>query len=51
MRLLLTGHPIVRPEFLTGLKPDVILAMNSISCDEIGSLVGSMGSGAQILAF
>lgn len=46
-----TGHEIVGPEFLANHKPDVILVMNPIYCDEIGSLVRGMGIDAQLVAF
>ena len=45
-----TGHKIVGPEFLKDYKPDVVVVMNEIYCDEIGNSLREMGLEPQIVA-
>ena len=44
-----TGHQIVGPEFLRDHKPDVILVMNPIYCEEIREMVHGMGIEAELV--
>jgi SAM-dependent methyltransferase len=45
-----TGHKVVSPQFLKGYRPDVVIAMNPIYCDEIRSDLAQMGVNAEVLA-
>jgi hypothetical protein len=45
-----TGHEIVAPEFLTQYKPDVVIVMNPIYCDEIRADLGRLGLSPQVIA-
>lgn len=45
-----TGHQIVSPEFLKDYKPDVVIVMNEIYCEEIGKDLGEMGLNPQIIS-
>lgn len=45
-----TGHEIVSPMFLKEYRPDVVVAMNPIYCDEIQSDLKSMGVEAELIA-
>jgi len=45
-----TGHQIVSPEFLKDYKPDVVIVMNEIYCEEIGKDLREMGLSPQIIA-
>ncbi len=38
-----TGHPIVAPDYLQQMKPDVVIMMNPIYRDEIGRDLNAMG--------
>jgi SAM-dependent methyltransferase len=44
-----TGHAIVSPEFLKDYRPDKIVVMNPIYCDEIKKKVEGMGISAEIV--
>jgi SAM-dependent methyltransferase len=45
-----TGHRIVGPEFLTELRPDLVIAMNPIYLDEIGRDLKRLGVEADLVA-
>jgi hypothetical protein len=45
-----TGHKVVAPQFLKDYRPDVVIAMNPIYCNEIRSDLAQMGVNAEILA-
>ncbi len=45
-----TGHEIVSPEFLTGYRPDTIIVMNPVYCDEIQSDLDRLNVKADLLA-
>ena len=45
-----TGQEIVRPEFMAEYKPDIIVVMNPIYCDEIGKQLESLGIQPELLA-
>ena len=44
-----TGQEIVSPKFLKDYKPDVVIVMNAIYCDEIGRDLEEMGIKAEIV--
>jgi ABC-type Fe3+-hydroxamate transport system substrate-binding protein len=43
-----TGQPVVAPEMLTRIQPDVILVMNPLYRDEIAQLARRIGSSAAV---
>jgi SAM-dependent methyltransferase len=45
-----TGHKVVSPQFLKEYRPDVVIAMNPIYCDEIRSDLTQMGITAELIA-
>ena len=45
-----TGQKIVAPEFLKDYKPDVVIVMNGIYCDEIGKDLKKLGLDPEIVA-
>ena len=45
-----TGQEIVSPEFLKDYKPDVVIVMNGIYCDEIGKDLKKLGLDPEIVA-
>lgn len=45
-----TGHKVVSPQFLKEYRPDVVIAMNPIYCDEIRSDLTQMGLIAELIA-
>jgi Methyltransferase domain/C-methyltransferase C-terminal domain len=45
-----SGAPVVSPEALGGIDPDLVLAMNPIYLDEIGEDLRRIGSGAELVA-
>lgn len=45
-----TGQEIVGPEFLKKYKPDLVVVMNPIYCDEIKTDLDAIGVSAQLLA-
>jgi ABC-type Fe3+-hydroxamate transport system substrate-binding protein len=45
-----TGQEIVSPEFLKDYKPDVVIVMNGIYCDEIGKDLKNLGLDPEIVA-
>ena len=45
-----TGHKIVAPEALRERRPDVVLVMNPIYCDEIRRTLDAMDIGAELVA-
>ena len=45
-----TGHEIVPPTFLQKYRPDVVIAMNAIYCDEIQKDLNKMGISAELTA-
>jgi SAM-dependent methyltransferase len=44
-----TGHEIVPPTFLKDYRPDVVIVMNPIYCDEIRRDLDSMGIAAELI--
>jgi hypothetical protein len=44
-----TGQEIVAPEFLETYRPDTVIVMNPIYCDEIRQTLDRMGVSAQLL--
>jgi SAM-dependent methyltransferase len=44
-----TGQEIVSPQFLIEYKPDVVIVMNPIYCDEIRQTLDEMGVSAELL--
>jgi SAM-dependent methyltransferase len=38
-----TGHEIVAPELMRDVRPDAVIVMNPIYCDEIGAQLAAMG--------
>lgn len=44
-----TGQEIVAPEFLKTYRPDAVIVMNPIYCDEIGQQLSGMGIPARLL--
>ena len=44
------GQKIVPPEFLQEYKPDVVIVMNPIYCDEIGQKLDKMGIMAKLIS-
>jgi len=44
-----TGQKIVAPDFLTEYKPDVVIVMNPIYCDEIGRDLDRRGIHAELM--
>jgi SAM-dependent methyltransferase len=45
-----TGQSIVGPEYLKEYKPDVVIVMNEIYCDEIRAMLNDMGLEPTLLA-
>jgi SAM-dependent methyltransferase len=45
-----TGQEIVAPKFLAEYKPDVVIVMNQIYCDEIGRDLKDMGLSPELVA-
>ena len=45
-----TGQAIVAPEFLVEYRPDVVVVMNEIYCDEIGNTLRGLGLEPEIVA-
>lgn len=45
-----TGQQIVAPEFLKAYKPDVVVVMNPIYCDEIRGDLDRMGVSAELMS-
>jgi hypothetical protein len=45
-----TGHKIVGPDFLQKYRPDVVIVMNEIYCDEIRGLLHEKGLEPEIVA-
>jgi len=45
-----TGQKIIAPEFLAEYKPDVVIVMNEIYCDEIGRDLQMMGLEPDVIA-
>jgi len=45
-----TGHEIVEPAFLKEYRPDVVIVMNEIYCEEIGKMLREMGLQPEIVA-
>ena len=45
-----TGHQVVSPQFLKDYRPDVVIAMNPIYCDEIRRDLEQMGVMAELIA-
>jgi hypothetical protein len=45
-----TGHKVVPPQFLKDYRPDVVIAMNPIYCNEIRGDLAQMGVNAELLA-
>ncbi len=45
-----TGHKIVGPEFLKDYRPDVVIVMNGIYCDEIRKDLEKIGLSPEIVA-
>ena len=45
-----TGHKIVGPDFLQEYRPDVVIVMNEIYCDEIRTLLREKGLEPEIVA-
>jgi hypothetical protein len=45
-----TGHKVVSPQFLKEYRPDVVIAMNPIYCDEIRGDLTQMGITAELIA-
>jgi SAM-dependent methyltransferase len=45
-----SGHEIVAPTFLKDYRPDVVIAMNPIYCDEIRRDLDRMGVAAELIA-
>jgi SAM-dependent methyltransferase len=50
MYLAGTGHEIVPPKFLQEYRPDVVIVMNPIYCDEIRHDLEQMGVTAELIA-
>ncbi len=50
MYLAGTGHRIVAPTFLKEYRPDVVIVMNPIYCDEIRCDLDKMGVAAELIA-
>jgi SAM-dependent methyltransferase len=50
MYLAGTGHEIVPPSFLKEYRPDIVIVMNPIYCDEIRCELGQMGITAELIA-
>ena len=48
--LLGAGKKIMPPEFLKGYKPDVIIVMNPIYCDEIRQMLDDMGVTTEVIS-
>ena len=44
-----TGQQIVRPEFLQSYKPDIVIVMNPIYCDEISQDLKKLGVSAELM--
>lgn len=44
-----TGHPVVAPEFLRKYKPDIVIAMNPIYCEEIQQKLKTMKLKAKVM--
>jgi SAM-dependent methyltransferase len=49
MYLAGTGHRIVAPEYLADYRPDVVIVMNPIYCDEIAQQLREMGVSAELV--
>lgn len=45
-----SGHEIVSPEFLVDYRPDLVVVMNSIYCDEIRDQLQTMGLTPEMIA-
>lgn len=45
-----TGQRIVAPEFLRDYKPDVVIVMNAIYCEEIGKALNAMNLNPEMIA-
>jgi SAM-dependent methyltransferase len=45
-----TGHKVVSPQFLKDYRPDVVIVMNPIYCNEIRSDLAQMGVNAELIA-
>jgi hypothetical protein len=43
-----TGQQIVAPEFLKGYRPDIVIVMNPIYCNEIQRELDRMGIGVEV---
>jgi hypothetical protein len=44
-----TGHPVVAPEALRAIQPDVVVVMNDIYRQEIGDMLAALGIEAQVI--
>ena len=45
-----TGQQVVAPSFLTENRPDVVIVMNGIYCNEIAGTLDQLGVEAEIVA-
>jgi SAM-dependent methyltransferase len=45
-----TGHKVVAPEFLLQYKPDIVIVMNPIYCNEIQETLDKMGINAELIS-
>jgi hypothetical protein len=45
-----TGHEVVAPRFLEAYRPDAVIAMNPIYCDEIRRDLEDMGLCPELIA-
>ncbi len=48
--LPVSGQRIVGPEFLREYRPDAVIVMNPIYCDEIGAMLGELGLRVELLS-
>ena len=44
-----TGHEVVSPERLVGIRPDLVVAMNAVYVDEIRERLSALGLDANVV--
>jgi hypothetical protein len=50
MHMIGSGHPIVAPEALAGIRPDTVVVMNRVYRDEVAAMLGQLGLAPRLLA-
>jgi hypothetical protein len=50
MHMIGSGHAIVAPAALTGIRPDTVVVMNRVYVEEVGSALAALGLTPRLLA-